>query len=279
MKVEDLEFVANLVRRTSGLVLKGDKFYLLENRLAPLARQYGFENLSKFIDALRIGAKPELVDAVTEAMTTNETFFFRDRTPFTTMEEVVIPYLAKKFGRSGKVRLWTAAASSGQELYSIAILIREHVKDLGAIEFDLLGTDISNEVLEKAKSGLYSQFEVQRGLSAPRLVKNFEKEGELWRVKPEIRAMCDFRHCNLLQDFSSLGKFDIVFCRNVLIYFDPETKRDVLERIAKLMPDDGLLFLGAAETVVGVTQAFRPVKGCRGIYARNPNILESAIAA
>jgi len=279
VKSEDIEFVADLVRRTSGLALKGDKAYLVESRLSVVAREAGFASFTDMIARMRDRAEPRLVAAVTEAMTTNETFFFRDKTPFTILEEGVLPYLARKRGGRGKVRIWTAAASTGQEMYSIAILLREQAEKLRGLTFELLGTDISPKVLEKAEAGVYSQFEVQRGLSMQRMVKNFDKQGDLWRIKPELRAMAKFETFNLLDDFSRLGAFDVVFCRNVLIYFDGSTKRNVLERLAKLMPPDGFLFLGAAETVVGVTSAFKPVAGMRGLYSPAPVQLDASAAA
>ncbi|MEM9749573.1 MAG: CheR family methyltransferase [Pseudomonadota bacterium] len=279
MKPEELDYLSKLVRRTSGLVVTKEKVYLLESRLKPLATQKGFTTLSDMVASLRQREDPSLVTAVTEAMTTNETFFFRDKTPFEVAQEMVFPYLAQKYNRRGKARIWTAAASSGQEIYSIAILAKEMRNILGSLELELLGSDISRDVLEKAKAGIYSQFEVQRGLSAPRLVKNFERQGEQWRISPDLRAMCQFRYLNLLDDFRTMGTFDVIFCRNVLIYFDPETKKNVLERLAKLLPEDGLLFLGAAETVVGVTKVFQPVRGRRGLYARNPGLFEKNVAA
>ncbi|MEL7029126.1 MAG: protein-glutamate O-methyltransferase CheR [Pseudomonadota bacterium] len=269
MNAGDVEYIADLVRRTSGLALKGDKAYLVESRLSAVAREVGFASPAEMIGKMRAGEDPAVVEAITEAMTTNETFFFRDKTPFAVMEESVLPYIARKTGGRGKVRVWTAAASTGQEPYSLAILLREQASKLGSLHFEILGTDISKRVLSKAQSGIYTQFEVQRGLSMQRLVKNFDKSGEVWQVKPELRAMATFREFNLLEDFRSLGAFDVVFCRNVLIYFDAETKRDVLERIARLMPEDGFLFLGSAETVVGITRAFKPVAGCRGLYSRS----------
>ena len=270
MTPEHIDFVAELVKKNSGLVITREKGYLVESRLSPLARREGFESLAAFLDHTVKTNNAALTETITEAMTTNETFFFRDKSPFETFEKHVLPSILQEKSAGEKIRIWTAAASSGQELYSIAMILDEHRAKLKGASVDLIGTDISKEVLEKARAGLYSQFEVQRGLPVKLLVKNFKKEGELWRINEDLRAQCVFKELNLLHDFRSLGRFDVVFCRNVLIYFDQPTKKDVLERIAALMPDNGFLFLGAAETVMGITEAFKPTPDYRGLYQRNP---------
>lgn len=270
MTPEHIDFVADLVKSTSGLVITREKGYLVESRLSPLARRKGCESLAEFLDHVMKTRDSSLCEAITEAMTTNETFFFRDKTPFETFENHVLPTLLENAKPGRKIRIWTAAASSGQELYSIAMILNEQRAKLKGATFELIGTDISKEILEKARAGLYSQFEVQRGLPVKLLVNYFKKEGELWRINEEMRAQCVFREANLLHDFKGLGQFDVVFCRNVLIYFDQETKKDVLERIAAQMPENGFLFLGAAETVMGVTTAFTPARDHRGLYMRNP---------
>ena len=278
MKPEDLKFLSEAVKSRSGLALTADKVYLLESRLNPLAREEGFDSLDGLIAKMRKDRNGRLFDLVTEAMTTNETYFFRDKRPFELLEEVVYPALVSKRPAGKPLRIWTAAASSGQELYSIAMLSKEKRALLGGRDLQLLGTDISKEILEKAKNGVYTQFEVQRGLPMTMLVKYFSKEGDRWRLKPEILKMGDFRCFNLLDDLAPLGQFDVVFCRNVLIYFDAATKRSVLERIYKQMAPDGYLLLGAAETVTGITQAFRLVPGQRGLYERNPEFGASRAA-
>ena len=200
-------------------------------------------------------------------MTTNETFFFRDKMPFEHFRDTIMPALIAARAREKRIRIWCAAASTGQEPYSLAMLCKEMGAALAGWRVEILATDLSTEVLEKAKAGIYSQFEVQRGLPIQLLVKYFTQVGETWQIAPEIRGMVQFRPLNLLNDFSALGMFDVVFCRNVLIYFDQATKIGVLDRIARQMPDDGYLVLGAAETVVGLTDAFKPVPDKRGLYA------------
>jgi len=266
MKPQDFEFLSNLLKRRSGLALTPDKVYLLESRLTPLARRSGLEGLDALVEELRRSNSESLVRDVTEAMTTNESFFFRDCTPFELFRDQVLPMLRRRRAANKKIRIWCAACSNGQEPYSLAFLLREAEAEWRDWTIEILGTDISRGVLEKARKGLYSQFEVQRGLPISLLVKYFNQEGETWQLGPEIRQMVTFKETNLLEDFSGLGKFDVVFCRNVLIYFDHATKAGVLERLRQAMPADGALFLGAAETVLGISDRFRPVRGQHGLY-------------
>ncbi len=258
-------YLSDFIKDRSGLVLSEEKQYLVETRLLPVARKHDITNLDALATALRTPFSGDLATDVIEAMTTNETFFFRDMTPFDNLKETVLPALMKS-RTSGRLRIWCAAASSGQEPYSIAIVLKELGAKAAGFTFDIIGTDLSMEVLERAKAATYSQFEVQRGLPVNLLLKYFSQNGDTWQVNQDIRSMVQFRPLNLLRDFSALGVFDIVFCRNVLIYFDRETKTDVLARLAKQMTPDGFLVLGAAETVVGITEAFRPMAGKRGLY-------------
>ena len=197
-------------------------------------------------------------------------FFFRDKIPFQHFRDTMMPALMAARAAQRRIRIWCAAASTGQEPYSLAMTLKEMVPQVAGWRIDILATDLSTEVLEKAKSGIYSQFEVQRGLPIQLLVKYFTQIGESWQVAPDIRAMVQFRPLNLLSDFSSLGMFDVVFCRNVLIYFDQQTKVGVIDRMARTVERDGYLVLGAAETVVGLTDSFRPVPDRRGLYSPNP---------
>lgn len=272
MTPEEFEFLSGLVRKSSGLVLSSDKTYLLESRLTPIARKAELGGITELVAALRTGTKDTLAAAVTEAMTTNESFFFRDKTPFDLFNDKILPHMQQTRGAQRKLRIWSAAASTGQEIYSLAMLIDNNPAVAGW-KFDLLGTDLSREVLERAKLGTYTQFEVQRGLPIQLLMKYFTQVGESWQIDSKIRSMAQFKENNLLEPLAHLGKFDIIFCRNVLIYFDQPTKKMVLERMADMMPEDGCLLLGAAETVVGITDAFKPVPGARGLYARNPALI------
>jgi chemotaxis protein methyltransferase CheR len=269
MTPEDFDYLRRLLKERSGLTLAAEKDYLLESRLTPVARRNGLGGLSELVKLLRQPGQSALAIAVTEAMTTNETFFFRDRVPFDHLRDTILPALVTARAREKRIRIWCTAAASGQEPYSIAMLLNAMAPQLAGVRVDILATDLSSEVVERAKAGLYSQFEVQRGLPIQLLVKHFSKSGELWEIAPDVRAMVQFRTLNLLHDFSPLGQFDVVFCRNVLIYFDQPTKSAVLHRIARQMPDDSYLVLGAAETVVGLTDAFKPVPDRRGLYAPN----------
>ena len=269
MKPDDFNFLAALLKRQSGLVLSPEKLYLIESRLMPIARKRGAETLDVLVAELR--KSPEsgpLVKEVTDAMTTNESFFFRDIKPFDQFQKLVLPYLLQARAQTKKVRIWSAACSSGQEPYTLAMILRDMGPKLAGWRFEILATDISNEMLEKSKAGLYSQFEVQRGLPVTYLVKYFTQMGDKWKIDPSLREIVQFREFNLLHEPTGLGQFDVVFCRNVLIYFDNETKSAILTRISKVMPADGFLYLGGAETVLGVSDKFQPYEGERGVYAR-----------
>jgi chemotaxis protein methyltransferase CheR len=272
-----MAFVAEVVRKRSGLVLGPDKSYLVESRLGPVARKEELPSVEALIQRLRAKSEEALLWAVTDALTTNETYFFRDKTPFDQFREDVLPELGPKRA-NGTLRVWCAACSTGQEPYSITMLMDEIGHKYPGLKLDICASDISDRVLEKAQAGIYTQFEVQRGLPITQLVKYFEKADENWRVKPNLRQVIRWRRFNLLDDMRALGRFDVVYCRNVLIYFDPDTKRKVLENIAAVMAEDGFLFLGAAETVMGLTEAFVPVTGKRGLYARNPKFGKAAAA-
>jgi chemotaxis protein methyltransferase CheR len=236
----------------------------------------GLGSLSDLVHNLkRPSAEPLIVDVV-EAMTTNETFFFRDRIPFDHVRDSIVPGFREARALQKRIRIWCAAASSGQEPYSLAMGFKEMGASLAGWRIDILATDISAEVLEKAKAGLYSQFEVQRGLPIQLLVKYFTQVGDCWQLSPEIKAMVQFRPFNLLNDFGPLGMFDLVFCRNVLIYFDQESKVGVLDRLARQIEHDGYLVLGAAETVVGLTDRFKPHPDRRGLYMPNAKPVSAA---
>src|SRR5882757_194588 len=268
MTPHDYEYLRRLLKTRSGLVLSSEKHYLVESRLLPVARRAGLFNLTGLVAKLRGPDSEQLIVEVVEAMTTNESFFFRDKIPFDHFRETIMPALLTARANQRRVRIWCAAASTGQEPYSLAISLKEMGKELKGWRVEILATDISNEVLEKAKSGIYTQFEVQRGLPALMLIKYFSQVGEMWQIAPEIRGMVKFMPLNLLNDFSRLGRFDVVFCRNVLIYFDQPTKSAVLDRIADVSERDGFLALGGAETVVGLTSRFKLIADKRGLYVQ-----------
>jgi len=260
------------------LVLAPEKQYLIESRLMPVARRAGCASIADLVRRLRERGSEPLKAEITETMTINESFFFRDKIPFDRFRDTVLPALLTARARTKRFRIWCAAASTGQEPYSLAMALKEMEADLSGWRIDLLATDLSNEVLEKARQGLYSQFEVQRGLPIQLLIKYFTQVGEAWQLAPEIRAMVKYRQLNLLSDFSHLGTFDLVFCRNVLIYFDQATKIDLFNRLAKVVARDGFLVLGAAETVVGLTDRFKPVGDKHGLYAPDTRPLRPPVA-
>jgi chemotaxis protein methyltransferase CheR len=265
---QDYEYLRKLLKERSGLDLSADKQYLVESRLVPLARRSGLPGIPELVSKMRSGAEP-LIAEVVEAMTTNETFFFRDKVPFDHLKEAVLPALAQARAARRSLRIWCAAASTGQEPYSIAMCLKEAGSMLSGWRTEIVATDLSLGVLEKARAGVFSQFEVQRGLPIQMLVKHFTQNGELWQLNADIRNMVQYRQLNLLQDFSHLGTFDIIFCRNVLIYFDQATKANIFDRMSRMIEPDGVLALGAAESVVGITNAFKPYPERRGLYCSN----------
>jgi chemotaxis protein methyltransferase CheR len=266
MKPDDFELFSTLLRQRSGLVLTSDKAYLLESRLMPIARRRGLKSLEELAAGVRARREEPLLKEITEAMTTNESSFFRDQKPFDQFRNLVLPTLLQSRAGARRIRIWSAACSSGQEAYSLAMLLSEDKARLAGWRIEIVGTDLSSEMVERARSGVYTQFEVQRGLPITHLVKYFKQVGDKWQINEDLRAMAQFREWNLLGDLSALGQFDVVFCRNVLIYFDQPTKGKVLEAISRLMPPDGVLYLGGAETVLGITDRFKPVEGQRGLY-------------
>ena len=266
MTPSEFEYLANLVKSRSGIVLSTDKMYLVESRLLPVARKIGKETLSALVAELRRPGQEPLVEQVIEAMTTNESFFFRDKTPFEHFEKVMLPALKQTRANQKRVRIWCAAASTGQEPYSLSMILKERAAEFPGWRFEIVGTDISKAVLDRAKSGLYTQFEVQRGLPVQLLLKYFKQTGDMWQIDAGIRSSVQLKAFNLLDSFAPLGQFDIIFCRNVLIYVDQVTKSDILARLAAQMTPDGFLVLGAAETVVGLTTAFKNCPDQRGLY-------------
>jgi len=216
---------------------------------------------------------------IVEAMTTNESFFFRDIKPFDQFKTFVLPQLLRVRAATRSLRIWSAACSSGQEPYSLAMILTEMRAQLAGWRIEIVATDLSTEILDKAQAGLYTQFEVQRGLPIQLLVKYFKQSGDRWQIDEAIRKMVQFRTFNLLDDMGPLGRFDVVFCRNVLIYFDQPTKSAVLGRVARQLAPDGYLYLGGAETVLGITDRFAPVPDNRGIYGLTGSLAPAMKAA
>jgi chemotaxis protein methyltransferase CheR len=262
--------LANLLKAKSGLIIGTDKHYLLETRLAGIVKRDKLTDLNGLAESLRRSGSDALARDVVEAMTTNESFFFRDDKPFLHFRTQALHRLVAARPSGTPLRVWSAASSSGQEAYSLAMIVAESNAVLGGRKVEIVGTDIARDQLARAREGVYSQFEVQRGLPVQMLMKYFRKDDSNWRIADTIRAMAQFREFNLLSDLRSLGRFDIVFCRNVLIYFDQPTKMRVLEAIAGVMPPDGMLYLGGAETVLGITARFAPLPNERGVYGVVP---------
>jgi chemotaxis protein methyltransferase CheR len=275
MKAEDIEVVRGVVLSRSGVVIDPTKTYLIESRLAPLARREGFASQADLIQAIRARRDDKLMWALTEALTSSETCFFRDRAPFDQFRDEILPELA---GRRGEqpIRVWSAACSTGQEPYSLAMIVDAERSNLSGARIELFASDLSERCLEKAQSGLYTQFEVQRGLPIQLLVRHFEQIEELWALSPRVRQMVRWRRINLLADLRALGQFDVIFCRNIISTFDEVVRRRVLEQLAQALPEDGRLILGVDETVVGVTEALQPLAGRRGVYTPNPGYRRAA---
>jgi chemotaxis protein methyltransferase CheR len=268
MRITDFDLYKDLLKKESGLVLTSDKSYLLDSRLNPVAKKWGYPSLETMTVALQGMPDKDLITDIVEAMTTNETSFFRDQRPFDLFTQNVLPHIKKSKQATKQLKMWCAAASTGQESYSISMLLKED-PDMSSWNISFKATDISTEVLEQAREGLYSQFEVQRGLPIQLLMKYFTQDNDRWRLSSDIKNMVQFNYFNLLDSMSSLGKFDIIFCRNVLIYFDEAAKSDILDRMAAQLEDDGFLFLGGAETVLGLSSTFQPMPDCRGIYVKS----------
>jgi chemotaxis protein methyltransferase CheR len=258
--------LAEFLQTRSGLVLTPDKMYLVETRLGPLMKREGLPDLSALVSRVKAALTSPIANEVVELMTTNETLFFRDGKPFEHLKDKVWPRMAATRGPSGTIRVWSAACSTGQEAYSIAMSALDNAAVLGGCRVEILGTDIARDVLKRAEQGRYSQFEVQRGLPIAMLMRYFRKEGADWQIKDSVRAMVRWREWNLLHSPEPLGRFDVVFLRNVLIYFDQATKARVLDQVASVLAPDGVLYLGGAETVLGVSTRFTPLDGVRSAY-------------
>lgn len=267
MQALEFQFFADMLKKRSGLALTEDKIYLIESRLLPVAREHGCDNISGLFNLVRTSPKEDIIKEITEAMTTNESLFFRDAKPFEYLRQTMLPAYKAIAGKN-RLRIWSAACSTGQEPYSICICLKEEAVKMQGWQYEIIATDLANKVLTRAKEGIYSQFEVQRGLPIQMLIKNFTQvSGQAsWQISEELRNMVTYRIQNLLEDFTALGRFDIIFCRNVLIYFDDATKALVVERLGRVLNPGGHLFLGSTETILDKAQLFKSVDLCRGLY-------------
>jgi chemotaxis protein methyltransferase CheR len=265
------DWVRQLVHRESAIVLAPGKEYLVEARLLPIARQLGLPDVTTFVDSVRTRPDLEKTRRIVEALTTNETSWFRDGDPFTGLTSTVLPGLVAARRPDERLQIWSAACSSGQEPYTVAMLLDDALPD-AASRVAITATDLSREMVERTRAGRFSQLEVNRGLPAPMLVRHFSRSGSEWEVSADLRRLVTARECNLAAPLPRMGPFDVVYLRNVLIYFDLPTKQAILRRVRELMRPDGWLFLGAAETTLGVddswervvvgrSSAYRPQKG------------------
>jgi chemotaxis protein methyltransferase CheR len=268
MLAADLAHLAQLLKRRTGIAINPLKTSQISTRLAPVARRFGFRNTDELLHELP-HARESMILPVIEAMTTNDTWFFRDRAPFEQFREIILPDLLSRRSRSKKLRIWCAAASTGQEAYTLAMLLNEAglAKDGWTIE--LVATDISSECIARAREGLYTSFEVQRGLNIKRLIAHFTQEDDRWRISDTLRRMVKFRTFNLLDDYGAFGEMDVIFCRNVLLYFEPHTKTRVLDRLADTLAPDGYLVVGTAEMPHEASSAFELLPDNRGLYIKS----------
>ena len=262
---ENYRFLQEHVYSQSGIVLEGDKHYLFESRLAPIVRQLGLGSINDLCALLRATREIEVGRHVVEAMTTNETYFFRDPGHYDAIRSVLLPKLKEERRDYRRLRFWSAAASTGQEAYSLAMLLLQ--EGLSDWNIQILGTDFSAPVVERARSGKYHQIEVNRGLPTALLVKHFRRSGVDWQLSEPVRRLASFETIDLRQSMRALGPFDLVFCRNVMIYFDAETKKNILRQLHGTLFRGGWLMLGGAETAFGVEDLFdRETVGSAIVY-------------
>ncbi|MEZ6115041.1 MAG: protein-glutamate O-methyltransferase CheR [Pirellulaceae bacterium] len=252
----DIAFLCDVVANVSGNVISSEQGYLLESRLRPVAESEGLATVETLVRELRTGRQPKLESRVVEAMTINETFFFRDQHPYELLRSTIVPELLQSRQSEKKLSIWCAACSSGQEPYSVAMCLRDHFPELSTWDVKIMASDLSDAILQKAKNGLYSQFEVNRGLPAKYLVRFFDRDGMNWQIKPELRQLLEFRKMNLTKPWPTLPKFDIVFIRNVMIYFSNPTKEDILRRLRKTVASDAYVLLGGGETILNLNTPF-----------------------
>lgn len=268
-RVRSFDALRAYLRRASGLILDADKRYLVESRLTAIMRRESMANLSDLVRALELNSTPRLAQEVVQAMTINETYFFRDKLPFDIFRDSILPEMIKARQQQRQIRIWCAASSTGQEAYSLAIIVDEASARLAGWRVDIVGTDLSEAALSRARVAQYSQFEVQRGLTTQQLLKYFTQVGDMWQLKDSIRTRVQYRHMNLLDEYALLGNFDIIFCRNVLIYFDAPRKSDVLSRMTRLLAPDGVIILGAAESIIGLDTKLATHPKLRGVLVRD----------
>jgi len=285
---EEFRLFSDYIYSISGILLRESKSYLIKQRLQPIAQRVGCTSFDEFYERIRVGSLPKIEEQIINAITTNETSFFRDGHPFVTFKDHVLPWLGEKIRqrktrdglrRGPKVSLWSAGSSTGQEPYSLAMLIGEYALDhrhlgIRKEDFGLLATDISSEALSKAMGGEYTEMEIKRGLSPDRVERYFVKEGDRWVINSAIRIMVDFRQVNLIKPFSMVGGFDVIMCRNVLIYFDHVVKTQMIQQFYHMLSEGGFLILGVTENLHPVPErdeAFEPIRYGKTLFYRKPS--------
>ena len=275
MTAEEIAQIVSLCRVRAGLKVAADKTYLIESRLGPVARREGYDSIGDLLAAIRLRREEPLIWATVEAMAAGETSFYRDREPFRQFREEIIPQLARTRG-AGPIRVWSAACATGQEVYSLAIAAGEMAEEDPNVRIEFAASDLSRIALERAQSGLFNQFEVQRGLPIRQLARYFEKDGEQWKIADEVRRRVKWRRINLIAGLRNIGRFDVIFCRYALGHMTDETQRKVVEDLTFILPEDGVLVLGLKEQIAGLTEAFQPVVGRPGLYRPNPEFRAAA---
>ena len=280
MNSSDFEYLSRWLRERSGLTLTASKEYLIKSRLLPLAQSEGLADISALVAELRRSSSTVLATAVVEAMTTNESLFFRDKKPFDDLKETLIPEIIEARKTQRRIRIWCAACSTGQEPYSLLMLLAENFPQLQSWQIDVVATDLDTKALERAKSGLYSQMEVQRGLPIQLLLKHFRQVETNWQIAESLRKQVTWKQWNLLDSFAGLDQFDLILCRNVLIYFDEDLKREIFQKLARCLRDHGPLILGSAETVIGLSSQFTRDLNCKSSVYRcepQPGLLQTPL--
>jgi len=267
MQQDEFQFLAAMLKKRSGLTLGEDKTYLIESRLLPIARGRGLETISQLCAKVRLQPDEALLSEITEAMTTNESSFFRDIKPYEHLRKSLLPSMMQACAARRHLRIWSAACSTGQEPYTVAMCLQEDSAKMPGWRFDIVASDLALKVIEKARAGIYSQFEAQRGLPIQLLIKYFTSLPDTsWQLKEPIRAMVQFKQQNLLEDYAALGKFDIIFCRNVLIYFDDDTKAQITDKMVRSLQPHGALIIGSTESLIDPKGQFAAVEEFRGAY-------------
>lgn len=270
----DFRYISDFVYQKAAIVLEPSKMYLVESRLQPVAKREGLASLGDLVAKLKAQPTNGMHWSIVEAMTTNETYFFRDVHPFDLLKKTVLPELIKRRGSEKQLNLWCAASSSGQEPYTIAMILRDSFPELASWKVTFIASDISKEMLDRCREGRYSQLEVNRGLPAPLLIKHFQKVGANWQVKDELRKMIEFRQLNLATPWLAMPPMDVIFMRNVMIYFDLETKKGIMGRVRRLLKPDGYFFLGGAETTINVDDAFKRTQIEKAAYYQLGGLME-----